>query len=402
MSDNGQFWEVLDAEELTAEGDIELEGTPRNNNRLVMRLSGARKYTLDEGRYSYLDQVAENYVVQICNTENGDGKDYRYGFNGQEKDNEIKGVGNSLDFKFRAYDSRLGKFLSVDPLADSYPWNSTYAFAENRVIDGIDLEGAEWISTHAAPKDANSVYIIDHKTVEFLKEKKAKDNLSAVLGQGSSPSIETMDRGNVARGRANLWNAGYVVPFVQPIMNKADGKEVSNADWGIDAMKCIPVGRIAVGGTLVKQFGGNLLKEYIKNAAGNHSFYEGVDKFDVVFNASLATLRVPQKFGTPLKLLFNPAFDYKNTSGYSSIFSSGQQHKSLSAFAIDFGATGLKEFLKFDRSIIGIGSGQKFSFKSGFSEREIGIKTNFSFLKASELGVDQIKFYTKSMLPRKP
>jgi len=29
-------------------------------------------------------------------------------------------------------------------LAKSYPWNSTYAFAENRVIDGIDLEGLEF------------------------------------------------------------------------------------------------------------------------------------------------------------------------------------------------------------------------------------------------------------------
>jgi hypothetical protein len=32
----------------------------------------------------------------------------------------------------------------VDPLAPEYVWNSPYAFAENRVIDGIDLEGLEW------------------------------------------------------------------------------------------------------------------------------------------------------------------------------------------------------------------------------------------------------------------
>ena len=68
---------------------------------------------------------------------------YRFGFNGQEMDNDIKGTGNSLEFKYRIYDSRLGKFLSVDPLAPEYPWNSTYAFAENDVIRCIDLEGAE-------------------------------------------------------------------------------------------------------------------------------------------------------------------------------------------------------------------------------------------------------------------
>ncbi|HET6243845.1 MAG: RHS repeat-associated core domain-containing protein [Bacteroidetes bacterium] len=69
---------------------------------------------------------------------------YRYGFNGQEKDDEIKGSGNSYDFLFRIYDPRIGRFLSTDPLELEYPWNSPYAFAENRVIDGIDLEGKEW------------------------------------------------------------------------------------------------------------------------------------------------------------------------------------------------------------------------------------------------------------------
>jgi RHS repeat-associated protein len=68
---------------------------------------------------------------------------YRYGFNGQEKDDEIKASGNSYDFEFRIYDPRLGRFLSIDPLVVDYPWNSPYAFSENRVIDAIELEGLE-------------------------------------------------------------------------------------------------------------------------------------------------------------------------------------------------------------------------------------------------------------------
>jgi RHS repeat-associated protein len=68
---------------------------------------------------------------------------YRYGFQGQEKDDEIKGDGNSINYKYRVHDPRLGRFLSVDPLAPDYPSNSPYAFCENRVIDGVDLEGKE-------------------------------------------------------------------------------------------------------------------------------------------------------------------------------------------------------------------------------------------------------------------
>ncbi len=32
----------------------------------------------------------------------------------------------------------------MDPLAKKYPWNSSYAFSENRVIDGVELEGLEF------------------------------------------------------------------------------------------------------------------------------------------------------------------------------------------------------------------------------------------------------------------
>lgn len=66
---------------------------------------------------------------------------YRYGFNGKEKDKDISEGGQ--DYGLRIYDSRIGKFLSVDPLSKEYPWNSTYAFAENDVIRNVDLDGGE-------------------------------------------------------------------------------------------------------------------------------------------------------------------------------------------------------------------------------------------------------------------
>jgi len=66
---------------------------------------------------------------------------YRYGFNGKENDNEVKGVGNSVDFGARIYDSRLGRWLSVDPLSNKYPYVSPYVFALNNPIALIDPDG---------------------------------------------------------------------------------------------------------------------------------------------------------------------------------------------------------------------------------------------------------------------
>lgn len=66
---------------------------------------------------------------------------YRYGFNGMENDNEVKGNGNQIDFGERIHDPRSGRFMSVDPLANKYPFQSSYAFAANSPITLIDVRG---------------------------------------------------------------------------------------------------------------------------------------------------------------------------------------------------------------------------------------------------------------------
>jgi RHS repeat-associated protein len=68
---------------------------------------------------------------------------YRYGFNGKENDNEVKGVGNEQDYGMRIYDPRVGKFLSVDPLTGKYPELTPYQFASNTPIQASDLDGLE-------------------------------------------------------------------------------------------------------------------------------------------------------------------------------------------------------------------------------------------------------------------
>lgn len=67
---------------------------------------------------------------------------YRYGFNGKEQDEEINGKGNTLDFGGRnIYDSRLGRFVSIDPRWREFEDMSPYVYAANNRIYFIDEDG---------------------------------------------------------------------------------------------------------------------------------------------------------------------------------------------------------------------------------------------------------------------
>jgi len=71
----------------------------------------------------------------------GSSDEYRYGFNGMEKDDEIKGNGNSYDFGTRMYDPRIGKFISLDPRMREFSHMSPYAYAANNPVYYEDQEG---------------------------------------------------------------------------------------------------------------------------------------------------------------------------------------------------------------------------------------------------------------------
>jgi RHS repeat-associated protein len=68
---------------------------------------------------------------------------YRYGFQNQEKDDELKGAGNSVNYTYRMHDPRIGRFFAVDPLASKYPQWSPYVFSGNQVVHMVELEGLE-------------------------------------------------------------------------------------------------------------------------------------------------------------------------------------------------------------------------------------------------------------------
>jgi RHS repeat-associated protein len=93
---------------------------------------------------------------------------YRYGFNGQEKDNEVYGEGNEYDFGARVYDPRVSRFFSIDPYTNVFPYNTPYSFAINCPTLFVDEEGGKprkprWIS-HPI------ILLFDSKEVKLAKK----------------------------------------------------------------------------------------------------------------------------------------------------------------------------------------------------------------------------------------
>jgi RHS repeat-associated protein len=155
---------------------------------------------------------------QVMPNRHGNDNQYRYGFQGQERDDELKGAGNSVNFEFRMEDPRIGRFFAVDPLASKYPHNSPYAFSENCVINAIELEGLEKVEKYKPTTDTKPVVQVSN--VNNLNENKCLKTADEEYYNQKLPDdlVKTVGEG-LSNGGAIVSTIGWVcaiVPGLEP------------------------------------------------------------------------------------------------------------------------------------------------------------------------------------------
>ncbi len=129
-------------------------------------------------------------------------------FQGQEYTEDL-GL-NTHEWKYRVSDPAIGRFWQIDPLAEDYVYNGTYNFAENRVIDGYELEGLEWVDTDDGWQyqgyDYDSPQPLPQSSVGVAPE--GSSPVAAWVSQGTAPSTSQIlniggPNGNVQQFTAN-------------------------------------------------------------------------------------------------------------------------------------------------------------------------------------------------------
>jgi RHS repeat-associated protein len=93
---------------------------------------------------------------------------YRFGFNGMEKDDEVKGVGNWYNYGLRSYDPRIGRPTSIDPLTKQFPELSPYQFYHNNPIRNVDLDGAEGLPNEIFNAAARAGKTVLQKATDYV------------------------------------------------------------------------------------------------------------------------------------------------------------------------------------------------------------------------------------------
>jgi hypothetical protein len=83
-------------------------------------------------------------------------------------DDEIKGEGNSANYKFRMHDTRVGRFFAVDPLAKKFPHMTPYQFAGNNIAWSEKQlnKGGEELEYQYVNKEATPVVVYNFEQMD--------------------------------------------------------------------------------------------------------------------------------------------------------------------------------------------------------------------------------------------
>src|SRR5690606_30139980 len=114
LTPGGEDWQVLTQVVALHNATLELTATLINANTIRIVYRGnleepfINRFSIVDLEYILEDEVAGTYMAAYCNEDEVYDKDYRFGYNGVEKTNEVAGIGNHYEFKFREYDPRIG------------------------------------------------------------------------------------------------------------------------------------------------------------------------------------------------------------------------------------------------------------------------------------------------------
>lgn len=158
---------------------------------------------------------------------------HQYKYQGQELQDEL-GL-NWDSFKYRNYDYAIGRFMSIDPFAEQYSYQSPYNFSENRVVDAWELEGkeAKIISEKQVEwrvKFQNSFSdSVDHLSTEQIQSTLAE--VSAILSQNGVEVIIINDPNATYTIDANYPSA-VVNPETGELEGFVNGQAEGNTQTG--------------------------------------------------------------------------------------------------------------------------------------------------------------------------
>jgi RHS repeat-associated protein len=212
---------------------------------------------------------------------------YRYGFNGKENDNEIKGTGNQQDYGMRIYDPRLGRFLSIDPISKEYPWFTPYQFAGNTPIQAIDLDGAEPLINTGPVIYQHSIPKIKKVTKEFvsgvgnviLGTFGVFTQIFGAAEYGSRVSPDDFERQFPSLANNSIAKDLILPIFIAPLdLSNRLRQEPTNAElWG----EAAGILALAKGGTYLGKIKSSEFGLKVDLMGGTNSKYKGYINYDI-------------------------------------------------------------------------------------------------------------------------
>jgi RHS repeat-associated protein len=122
----------------------------------------------------------------------GVNKSFRYGYQGSEADDEIKGDGNSYTTEFRQLDPRLGRWLSIDPV--THPHQSPYCSMDNNPIWFSDVFGNTIDPSSSKEFSEMKTQIRDEITKKTEAFDKLGSKIDSQIANGLEPSQESMNQ----------------------------------------------------------------------------------------------------------------------------------------------------------------------------------------------------------------